>query len=329
MNNSKLEDIGNLSETGVTPETQSPSPEVIQISQELLDKKPVDNSEALEKIKNDLGINDIETISKDVTNEKNEIKVSVVVNAFNEEAAIGDLLNDLQEEWFPGMEVIVSNDGSTDKTAEIVRTFKEENDADWLQLDSHLNLGFAGARNSGAGFSGGSYDLLTKKSSYNMFFDGDARVPKGFIQSSITELEKKGLDVGSHYLTPDRKGFMNKVSMILANQGIRKSMSGKSKRPIIAGGGGVIIKKQLFDELGGVPNAVVSEDMKWARVLQEHGAHIGMLEDMKMPVNMRRFEEEGHIRTLLKWAKASRKHERGEEFKKGEMDYEPVREEKK
>src|SRR4051812_1485458 len=118
------------------------------------------------------------------------IKVSVVVNVYNEEAVILTVLQSIRESWFPGMEVIISDDGSTDRTAEIVKEFKEKNDAEWLILYSHENLRHAGARNAGAKIA---------KGEYLFFMDGDTTLPKGLVENSLRELESKHFDVVSHY----------------------------------------------------------------------------------------------------------------------------------
>ena len=51
--------------------------------------------------------------------------VSAVISAYNEEKDIGKCLESLRYQSCKNIEVIVVDDGSTDKTREIVRRFKK------------------------------------------------------------------------------------------------------------------------------------------------------------------------------------------------------------
>ena len=57
--------------------------------------------------------------------EKN-IKVSIIVPAYNVEGYIEDCLNSLIKQTLQEIEIIVINDGSTDKTGEIIAKFAKK-----------------------------------------------------------------------------------------------------------------------------------------------------------------------------------------------------------
>jgi len=65
------------------------------------------------------------SLEKDSFLKREQIKVSVIIPTYNEEKNIGKCLENLRKQTFPKIEVIVVNDGSSDKTREIVRIFKE------------------------------------------------------------------------------------------------------------------------------------------------------------------------------------------------------------
>ncbi|MDQ0215261.1 glycosyltransferase involved in cell wall biosynthesis [Oikeobacillus pervagus] len=73
-------------------------------------------------------------------------KVLIVVPAYNEEAAIKQTLNKLLniKKHLPFVDICVVNDGSKDRTADIVRSFEEV-----ILLDLPINLGIGGAVQSG------------------------------------------------------------------------------------------------------------------------------------------------------------------------------------
>lgn len=70
-------------------------------------------------------------------------KVTVVVCAYNAEPTIDSCLASLKELNYPNYEVIVVNDGSTDRTLEIAQCY------DYLHLISQENKGLSAARNVG------------------------------------------------------------------------------------------------------------------------------------------------------------------------------------
>lgn len=70
-------------------------------------------------------------------------KVSVVVCAYNADRTIDSCLASLKELNYPNYEVIVVNDGSTDKTLEIAKSY------DYIKLISQGNKGLSVARNVG------------------------------------------------------------------------------------------------------------------------------------------------------------------------------------
>lgn len=98
------------------------------------------------------------------------MKVSVIIPAFNEEKTIQDCLNSLSRQSYQDMEVIVVDDGSTDKTTEHVigvRLLKQD------------HKGPAIARNLGAKKARG--EIL-------VFVDADMTFDKNFIKELINPI---------------------------------------------------------------------------------------------------------------------------------------------
>ena len=78
--------------------------------------------------------------------------ISVVIPAYNAEEWVARAIRSALAQSAPPREVIVVNDGSTDRTAEIVGSFGE-----CVQMVSQENRGLSAARNVGAGRASGSY----------------------------------------------------------------------------------------------------------------------------------------------------------------------------
>ncbi len=92
--------------------------------------------------------------------------LSVLVAAYNEEASIADTLKSIAMQAYPGaLQVIVINDGSTDRTAAIVREYQP--DYPWLALvDLEKNAGKANALNQGLKQATGELVLTVDADSY-------------------------------------------------------------------------------------------------------------------------------------------------------------------
>jgi glycosyltransferase involved in cell wall biosynthesis len=79
--------------------------------------------------------------------------VSVVIAAYNAEAFISDTLKSLQAQTYQNFEVIIVDDGSQDRTAEIVKSFND----DRIQLIQQQNSGVPTSRNLAIQHSSGKY----------------------------------------------------------------------------------------------------------------------------------------------------------------------------
>lgn len=80
-------------------------------------------------------------------------KISVIIPAYNAEITIAETIQSVQQQTFPDFELIVINDGSKDKTVEIVESIQDER----LQIFSYENGGLPVARNRGISHATGEF----------------------------------------------------------------------------------------------------------------------------------------------------------------------------
>lgn len=93
-----------------------------------------------------------------VTSERSSspaVAVSVIVPVYNREKLIADTLESLLSQRFDGFEVIVVDDGSTDGTADIVKTFSDRERR--IRYVPQENAGPGAARNRGIGEACGAW----------------------------------------------------------------------------------------------------------------------------------------------------------------------------
>jgi len=126
--------------------------------------------------------------------------ISVVIPVYNGEDVIGRCLESLECQDYKGQkEVIVVNDGSTDKTETVIRRFKG------VRLLPQKNKGPAAARNHGIRKSRGSIILFT---------DADCVPEKGWLRKMVESFnDKRVVGVQGSYKTR-QKGVVAKFSQI-------------------------------------------------------------------------------------------------------------------
>jgi len=112
-------------------------------------------------------------------------KVSLIVPAYNEEASIADCISSLKRMDYPKnlYEVIIVNDGSKDKTAEIAKKYASDN---IVLIDNSGNKGKARSLNHGISLAKGDYIAC---------MDADTIVPKNILRKTLPYFKDK--DIGS------------------------------------------------------------------------------------------------------------------------------------
>ena len=97
-----------------------------------------------------------------------KIRLSIVILAYNEEAYIGGCLRSIASQTVPADDVIVVNNNSTDRSAEIAKTFK------FVRVVDEPQQGMIFARNRG--FSEATGELIAR-------IDSDSKLPLGWIEA--------------------------------------------------------------------------------------------------------------------------------------------------
>ena len=78
---------------------------------------------------------------------------SVIIPLYNKAEYISDCITSALNQLFKDYEIVVVNDGSTDASVSIVKTFSSEK----IKLFHQKNLGASKARNNGVSFAKGKY----------------------------------------------------------------------------------------------------------------------------------------------------------------------------
>ena len=107
--------------------------------------------------------------------------VSIIIPAYNSEKYISETLNSILSQTYRNMEIIVVDDGSSDRTAEIIKSYQtKRNDKPDLIYIHQLNAGPSNARNTG---------IRAAKGKYIAFLDSDDLWTDGKLEKQVSYME--------------------------------------------------------------------------------------------------------------------------------------------
>lgn len=134
----------------------------------------------------------------------NNKKVSIIVPFYNVQLYIGDCLKSLLEQTYENYEIVLINDGSTDKSEEICCKF----DSKKIIKVYQENQGVSIARNNGISHAKGDYII---------FVDSDDIVSKNYISELVNSLENFNADMSICNYT-DNINEINKVKKVIKSK---------------------------------------------------------------------------------------------------------------
>ncbi len=127
--------------------------------------------------------------------------ISVIIPAYNREAILGETLESLLRQTLPAREIIVVDDGSTDRTAAVAESCGAP-----VRVVRQSNAGPAAARNRGFRESAGEYIH---------FFDSDDIAVPNKHEVQVRTLEESGADIA---FGPWIKGIFGAATFCPVNQ---------------------------------------------------------------------------------------------------------------
>ena len=125
---------------------------------------------------------DFEDIAGEVL--KDHPKISIVIPVYNCEKFLERCLDSVVNQTLDDIEIICINDGSTDKSADILNEFKEKDER--IYVFSQENMGPASARNKG---------IELAKGEYLIFIDSDDYVEPNMCEELYNQAENLGSDL--------------------------------------------------------------------------------------------------------------------------------------
>ncbi len=115
---------------------------------------------------------------------QNQVKVSIIVPVYNAEMFLEESLNSLVSQTEKKIEIICVNDGSTDKSEQILKNYQDNDNR--IRIINQENKGVSQARNTG---------IANAVGSYVMFVDADDWIDKNTCQILLDRMKKEQADV--------------------------------------------------------------------------------------------------------------------------------------
>ncbi len=194
--------------------------------------------------------------------ELSNVKVTVIIPAYNEEDTIGKTIKSVEKSNYPDFEVIVIDDGSKDKTFEIakklengrVRVFHKEN-----------------------GGKGTALNFGIKKATGKIIFtmDADTTVDRESMKKMVRFFKDDSvMSVTPAMVTTNPRTIVQRVQYTEYALGLFLRKAFSSLRAIyIAPGAFSAYRKAFFDKYGGYDEHNITEDLEMSLRIQYNGYH--------------------------------------------------------
>lgn len=111
-------------------------------------------------------------------------KVTIIIPVYNSEKYIGRCLNSIINQTYDDVDILVINDGSKDKSKDIVEEYQSKYSN--IKLINQENIGVAKTRNKAIELS---------KTKYIMFIDNDDYIDSNYIETYINKIEQTNADI--------------------------------------------------------------------------------------------------------------------------------------
>lgn len=223
------------------------------------------------------------------------MKVSFVIPAYNEEQRLPELLASLEAELARGSydaEVIVVNNASTDRTAEVARSYP------WVRVVDEPRKGMVRARQ--AGFAASVGDLIAN-------VDADTIIPEGWLARVLKEFEhdEKLAALSGPFVYHDLSALHRAGTRLWYYIGYLSHLVNHYIFHVGAmlQGGNFILRRTFLEQVGGFDTSIefYGEDTDIARRISKVGK-VKWSFALPMYASGRRLKHEGTLRTALTYA---------------------------
>jgi len=191
--------------------------------------------------------------------------VSIIVPCFNEGVVIESAIRSLLNLLYPGVEIVVVDDGSTDDTAVRARRYEGRHGSSSVRVIRQRNAGKGEALNHGIRESSG--ELV-------MCVDADSRLEPGVLLYAVRHFENPKVGaVAGNVKVVNRHNLLTRMQALEYIEGlnmVRRSQGYFSAVNVIPGPLG-IFRRAVLEEVGGYDSDTFAEDCDITIKILGHG----------------------------------------------------------
>lgn len=200
------------------------------------------------------------------------MRFSIIIPVYNRPDELADLLDSLTRQTMTDFEVLVIEDGSTQKADQVVTTYLDR-----------LTIRYFDKPNTGQGFSR-NYGFERATGDYFVVFDSDAVVPPTYLETVAAYLKHTPLDAygGPDGASPDFSDTQKAISYAMTSVFTTGGIRGKKQNV----GGAFLprsfnmgLSRRVFAETGGFAKRDMGEDMELSTRLIRLGYRVGLIPD--------------------------------------------------
>jgi len=208
-------------------------------------------------------------------------KISIVIPTLNEEKLLPILLESIKKQSGFKIELIVSDNNSTDNTRKIAKSYGAK------IVDGGLP---AKSRNNGA--KAASNDII-------LFLDADVILPApDFLKRTLFEFNKNDFGIATCEFYPISERIIDKLFHQVANFYLKKTHTLMPHIP----GFCIFVKKNIHEKINGFDETLkLAEDHDYASRASKI-SKFGFLKSYPILVSVRRLERDGRFNILAKYA---------------------------
>jgi glycosyltransferase involved in cell wall biosynthesis len=219
------------------------------------------------------------------------MKISIIITAYNVEKYIAEAVESALKQTYKNFEIIVINDGSTDNTLDVLKTFENK-----IILINQDNIGLAKTMNKGLKLATG--ELVS-------FLDGDDIWVDDKSAKQIKEFEKNPCLEATfgkmeQFLTPE----------LMANQDRFQFQKGALPAQSKAT---ALFRKEVFEKYGNFPDVRTLDFVIWFDKAKAHGIVFNQTNDLTVYRRVREnsnSQEQDYYPHLLRFLKDRINHKR-------------------
>lgn len=176
----------------------------------------------------------------------NELKISVVVPAYNAEKYLGDCIRSVINQTYVNWELVLIDDGSNDQSGEIADRYKQIEKR--IKVIHKDNAGVSAARNLGIDMSTGDYV---------MFLDADDELTSDCMETLLNIALANKADIVAGRTCGELSGSEKKLTIWRGEEAVRRSLMDD---PFTYSACAKLIRKDCIGKTRFVPELRINED---------------------------------------------------------------------